>query len=179
MSSLNHEECIELKNIKYKTMLISGSILTEIKSSENDLINLDKFLETNKTNNQNEPWSKLDKTQKTKKIIYFVDNYVNEKNMNEEEKELLLMFLKDCLDRKKLQRVKDVDYDKTTGEIKDIPALFFNKLTKHFTLKNIDKRINTIKSLPPKKMRGTVKNNKLPIVLNETQDRVNNDLELN
>jgi len=64
------------------------------------------------------------------------------------------------LDRKKFQRVKDVDYDKTTGEIKDIPAIFYNKPTKHFTLKNTDKRVSTLKSLPPKKVKGTIKNNK-------------------
>ena len=48
--------------------------------------------------------------------------------------------------------------DEATGEIKDIPALHFNKATKHFTLKNLDKRISTVKSLPPKKVRGTAKN---------------------
>ena len=151
------EECIELKNIKYKTMLLSGNIIQEIKSS-NDLTNLDKFLEDNKTKNQNEPWSKLDKTIKTKKLLSFADNYCKEKSYTFEESKLLITFLKESLDRKRLQRIKDVDYDKTTGEIKDIPALHFNKATKHFTLKNLDKRISTIKSLPPKKLRGTAKN---------------------
>jgi len=42
--------------------------------------------------------------------------------------------------------------------VKDIPALSFNKSNNHFTLKNIDKRISTLKSLPPKKVRGTIKN---------------------
>jgi hypothetical protein len=68
--------------------------------------------------------------------------------------------LKDCLDRKKLQRVKDVIYDKTLGEIKEIPALSYNKSSNHFTLKNLDaKRVSTLKSLPPKKVKGTLKNN--------------------
>jgi hypothetical protein len=151
------EECIELKNIKYKTMLLSGNVIHEIKSS-NDLSNLEKFLEDNKTKNQSEPWSKLDKTVKTKKLITFAENYSKEKNYDNEESELLIAFLKDSLDRKRLQRIKDVDYDKNNGEIKDIPSLHFNKITKHFTLKNMDKRVSTIKSLPPKKVRGTAKN---------------------
>ena len=151
------EECIELKNIKYKTMLLSGNVIQEIKSS-NDLNNLEKFLEDNKTKNLNEPWSKLDKTIKTKKLLLFAENYSKDKNYEVDEAELLVLFLKDCLDRKKLQRVIDVDYDKTSGLIKDIPALHFNKSTKHFTLKNIDKRISTLKSLPQKKVRGTIKN---------------------
>jgi hypothetical protein len=151
------EECIELKNIKYKTMLMSGNVIHEIKSS-NDLSNLEKFLEDNKTKNQSEPWSKLDKTVKIKKLLTFAERFSKEKNYESEETDLLIAFLKDCLDRKKLQRVKDVDYDKVVGEVKNIPALHFNKGSKHFTLKNIDKRVSTSKSLTLKKVRGTVKN---------------------
>ena len=160
MSSLATDECVELKNIKYKTMLLNGNPITEYKSS-NDLVNLDKFLEDDKTNNQNEPWTKLDKMVKIKKIIIFAEKYSKEKNYSGEEEKLLILFLKDCIDRKKIYRVKDVDYDKIKGEIKDIPALFFNKVNKNFTLKNIDKRVSTLKSLPPKKVRGTIKNIKI------------------
>jgi len=153
----NNDECVELKNIKYKTMLLSGNVLSETKSSS-DLSNLEKFLEDNKTNKQNEPWSKLDKTIKTKKLLQYTEEYAKKNNLTSEEESALYAFLKDSLDRKKLQRVKDVDYDKLTGEIKNIPALHFNKTTNHFTLKNIDKRVSTLKSLPPKKgTKGTVK----------------------
>jgi len=151
------DECMELKNIKYKTMLMNGSILQESKHADN-LSNLEKFLEDDKNNSQNEPWSKLDKTVKTRKLLAFAETYSIEKNFTAEEKVALDAFLKDCLDRKKLQRVKDVIYDKTTGEIKMIPALTYQKGSKHFTLKNIDKRVSTLKSLPPKKVRGTAKN---------------------
>jgi len=182
MQSKNKQnECVELKNIKYKTMLLSGNIVNEINSSNDDLCNLEKFLENDKQNNQNEPWSKLDKTIKTKKVIVFAEKYTKENNLNEEDEKNLIAFLKDCLDRKKLQRVKDVDYDKTTGEIKEIPAIFYNKNSKHFTLKNLDKRVNTLKSLTPKKAissRGTVKNTKI----NDNSDSdldSNSDLELN
>jgi hypothetical protein len=51
-----------------------------------------------------------------------------------------------------------VVYDKEFGTIKNIPALLFLKTTSHFTLKNIDKRISTVKSLTPKK-NNTIKNN--------------------
>ena len=69
-----------------------------------------------------------------------------------------MTFLKDCLDKKKLQRVKDVIYDKTTGMVKEIPALHYVKSSKHFTLKNIDKRVSTLKSLAPKKVNKSIKN---------------------
>jgi len=77
---------------------------------------------------------------------------------NEEEVTLLTAFLKDSLDKKKLSRVKDVIYDKNNGTIKEIPALVYTKSSKHFTLKNMDKRVSTLKSLAPKKAHGTIKN---------------------
>jgi len=154
---LNNEECIELKNIKYKTMLLSGVPIQETKSA-NDLSNLEKFLENEQNNNKNEPWCKLDKTIKTKKLLEYVNLYKTENKLDDEESELLILFFKDCLDRKKFQRVKDVIYDKTSGLIKEIPALSYTKSTKHFTLKNIDKRVTTQKSLPVKKLQSTIKN---------------------
>jgi hypothetical protein len=150
-------ECNELKTIKYKTLLMNGVMWPESKSSSN-LENLDKYLETEKNNNANEPWSKLDKTAKIKKLTVFAENYKSEHNLSDEEYSKLIAFLKDCLDRKKLQRVKDVAYDKSNGEVKSVPALFHNKQTNHFTLKNTDKRVSTTRSLAPKKVRGTAKN---------------------
>jgi len=155
--SVKKDECVELKNIKYKTMLLNGNTFKETKSS-NNLMNLDKFLEDEKNNNKNEPWCKLDKTIKTVKLLEYVEEYKKINQITEEEEKMLITFLKDCLDRKKLQRVKDVIYDKVTGTVKDIPGLVYTKGTKHFTLKNIDKRISTLKSLPPKKAQGTIKN---------------------
>jgi hypothetical protein len=162
------DECLELKNIKYKSMLLSGTQIQESKSN-NDISNLDKFLETEKNNNKNEPWSKLDKTAKIKKIMIFAEIYKEDQNMTDDESLLLISFLKDCLDRKRLSRVKDVIYDKTSGLIKDIPSLHYNKPTKHFTLKNTDKRISTLKSLAPKK-RTTIKNTILNITTHEEND---------
>lgn len=166
-------ECQELKNIKYKTMLLNGAPIVETKSS-NDLSNLDKFLETEKNNNSSEPWCKLNKTIKTKKLIDFVETYSKEKNMTAEESKSLLTFLKDCLDKKKLARVKDVIYDKDTGIVKEIPALVYTKANKHFTLKNIDKRVSTLKSLAVKKTQCTIKN-KVAITTDSDEDDSENN----
>ena len=164
-------ECNELKSIKYKSMLMNGIAWPEKKNSSN-LTSLDKFLENEKNTNANEPWSKLDKTAKLKKLILYADNYKTENELSQEEYNKMVAFFKDCLDKKKLQRVKDVVYDKDNGSIKEIPALHFNKPNTHFTLKNIDKRVSTIRSLAPKK-KGTAKN----IVNNDsdsdTDDKVN------
>jgi hypothetical protein len=137
-------DCGALKTLKYKSVVLNGVAWPETKSSTN-LANLDKFLENEKITNSNEPWSKLDKTAKIKKLSAFADNYKIINNLTDIEYNQLIEFFRDCLDKKKLQRVKDVNYNKETGEIKDIPGLFFNKPSNHFTLKNIDKRVSTLK----------------------------------
>jgi len=151
------EVCAELQNIKYKTMLLKGTAPKELKIS-GSMDNLEKFLENEKNNNNDtlneQPWNKLDKTAKLKKFSVYMEAYAVENNLTVEEKAILTAFLKDCLDRKKLQRVKDVEYDKMTGQIKSIPAMIYNKVSKHFTLKNMDKRVSTLKSLPPKKVKS-------------------------
>lgn len=158
-----NDECLELKTIKYKSMLLTGNAIDKVNPTEKSLFNLDKFLEDDKQISRKEPWSKLDKTMKTKKIIDFVASYSTEKKLKKEQKEALEAFLKDCLNRKRLQRVKDVDYDKENGVIKSIPSLVFNKTSKQkqFTLKNVEKHVSTLKSLPQNRRKTlTVKNKK-------------------
>lgn len=144
---------------KYKNIMLNGVQIQESKTGSSDLNSLDKFLESEKNANSAEPWSKLDKTVKIKKLLVYAESYRQEKELDEPAFVALTNYLKDCLDRKKLVRVKDVIYDKTTGLIKDIPGLTHNKSgnSNNFTLKVIDKRVSTLKSLTPKKVK-TVKN---------------------
>lgn len=141
------DECVELKNIKYKTMLMNGVAITETNKQHDDLNNLEKFLESEMTQNKSEPWCKLDKTMKTRRIMTFIETYTNKNNLSSEDTSKLTKFLKDCLSKRKLSRVKDVVYDKETGVIKDIPFLIFNRTTKKFSLKNMEKRVTTLKSV--------------------------------
>jgi hypothetical protein len=152
-SAKQTSDCPELNAIKYKSMMMRGSAICE--PVTNNVDNLDAFLEREKIANTGDPWSKLDKTAKTRKLIVFVQQYKEEHDMTTEEADVMLAFLKDVLDRKRLARVKDVIYDKTTGLIKEIPSLHFNRASTHFTLKNTDKqRTSTLKSLPPKKVKA-------------------------
>jgi hypothetical protein len=143
------KECADLQNLKYKKMLLTGVPMKETKYSSN-LLMLDDFLENEKNTNENEPWCKLNKTMKLKKLLDFVKVYVADNNMDETESEELIAFFKDCLERKRLQKVKDVVYDRNSGNIKSIPSLFYTKNTKHFTLKHIEKKTSTIKNFAAK-----------------------------
>ena len=142
----------------YKSMILNNSNAVVSSKSSSDLNKIDVFLENEKQTNSNETWSKLDKTAKTKKLIVFANAYKIKNNLTDEEYDKLIFFFKECLDKKRLSRVKDVNYDNETGEIKDINGLLFNKTNNNFTLKNNDKRTSTLKGLAPKKKQGTVKN---------------------
>ena len=95
-------------------------------------------------------------------------------NLDENEAKNLVIFFKDSLDKKKLCRVKDVIYDKINGIIKEIPSLTYTKSNKHFTLKNMDKRVSTLKSLAPKKVNGTVRHKDL-VQINKADDSESDD----
>lgn len=148
---MGDNECIELKNIKYKSMLLSGNTKDDVKETVENMSNLDIFLNDEKQTVTNEPWIKLDKTTKLQKFKEYVELNYKEETMD--EKHSLYKVLATNLDRKKLLKAKDVLYDKDTGVITSIPVLQFNPTTKKFTLKRCEKRQSTLKSLAPKKNR--------------------------
>ena len=157
---MGDNECIELKNIKYKSMLLSGNTKDDVKETVENMSNLDIFLNDEKQTVTNEPWIKLDKTTKLQKFKDYIE--LNYKEETTDEKNSLYRVLATNLDRKKLLRAKDVLYDKDNGVITSIPVLQFNPTTKKFTLKRCEKRQSTLKSLAPKKNR-IKKNDKIDI----------------
>lgn len=114
---------------------------------------IDALLEKEKQNNKNENWNKLEKSLKTQKLHVFAEKYGRDNAMPVKDIKLLKTFFTDCLDKNKLQKTKDVNYDKDSKEIISIPALHFNVTNRNFTLKIIDaKRVSTLKSLTPKRV---------------------------
>jgi len=111
--------------------------------------NVDSFLENESKKNKTDTWNKIDKTSKIKQLNEFVDKTIITEytNLTSEELNDLKKYLEESLDKKKLQCVKDVQYDKTTGKIKSIPNLHFNIATRKFTIKRNEKRVSTLKSL--------------------------------
>ena len=134
------DECVELKNIKYQNMLLNKKT-TQTTSSKSNISSLDCFLQKNQKN-EKKSWSKLEKATKLKKLSEFCDN------QDCENKDNLKKFLLKCLQRKKLQRSKDVNYDEETGKIIDIHGLIFNKKKQKYTLKRTGKKGSTLKCLP-------------------------------
>jgi hypothetical protein len=143
-------ENYELKNIKYKTMLLSGTTPDTLTSN---IDNVNKILEKETLQNKHEPWIKLDKTIKLQKLNIYVEKLVIEHKLTNKEKTDVKQYFKNSLERNKLQKTKDVIYDILTGTIKSIPLLILNKKTRKFMLHRNDKKPSTIKHLAPKKYR--------------------------
>jgi len=115
-----------------------------------DISFIDNILEKEKISNKLDTWPKLDKTVKTQKLHIFAEKYGKDHTIPMKDIKALKSFFTDCLDKNKLQKTKDVVYDKEKGTITAIPSLFFNVGVRAFTLKNMDnKRVSTIKSLNP------------------------------
>ena len=113
---------------------------------------------TNETNqNKCEPWSKLIKTAKIQKLIYYAEQKSDEQELSDSEVLAFKKYLIACLERKRLVSVKDVIYDNENGVIKSIPCLTFNASIRKYTLKRSDKRASTLKSLGNGKMKAKSK----------------------
>ena len=148
--SKNTNDCVELKNLEYKNVLMFGNNLKpdnmSIDVSEiGDILN--KELELNKL----ELWTKLDKTVKIKKLNEYSKILKEKYTLGDEETKSLNAYFLYCLDRKYLSRMKDIEYVRETGIIKNIPNLTFKEDSRTFYIKKPDKHGTTLKTLAPKK----------------------------
>lgn len=133
---------------KYKNLIQP----TPASYGEINYAEIEEMLEKEKQQNKAEAWNKLDKTQKIQKLHAFAERYGKDHSLPVKETKNLKAFFLDALDKGKLQKTKDVVYNKEQREITGIPALHFNSDTKSFTLRNLDaKRVSTLKSLTPKR----------------------------
>ena len=79
----NKSSCLELDNIKYKTMLEHGA-KSEIvpKSKSNNAKDIEAYLEKEKKQHKNLTWSRLDRSSKIKKLHEYAEKYCKEKKIN-------------------------------------------------------------------------------------------------
>ena len=130
-SSTTTNECIELKNLKYKSMMLKNNQkrgdaamqMLHNTSATDSVSNIEKYLDRERSHKANEPWGKLDKTVKLSKLHAFAKKYIQENTLPDGEINSLVAYLSTCIDHKKIVKTKDVVYDKTTGTIVSIPIL--------------------------------------------------------
>jgi hypothetical protein len=160
-------ECTELKNIKYKSMMLKNNQkrgdaamqMLHNTSATNSITHIENYLEREREHNISEPWGKLDKTVKIAKINTFSKAYATEHGLSDSDSANLVAYLVACIDHKKIVKTKDVIYDKITGSIVSIPVLTHVTISDSgtkFTLRRCDKRQSTLKSLPTSKQKQPV-----------------------
>ena len=125
---------------------------------------VDNILEKETLQNKSETWNKLNKTQKLQKLNIYAEKYGTDQKYSAKDIKNLKQFFLDSLERGKLQKTKEVLYDKNTQTINEVPGLFLHPTNHNFTLRIIDnKRVSTLKSLAPKRI-----SEKNKIVLKDT-----------
>ena len=125
--------------------LLDGSLNEIIQPNQTN----EDFLDNEKIQNRKEAWNKLDRTTKLQKLHHFAEIYGKEKALPMKEVKILKQFFKTSLEKRKLQKTKEVVYDKQTGVIKSVPGLMYNNTSNQYTLRNMDKKVSTLKSLTP------------------------------
>ncbi|MDA7495533.1 hypothetical protein N8459_03385 [Nitrosopumilus sp.] len=91
-------------------------------------------------------WHKLSKTLKCSKVDIFAKTYVDNNGLTEKDQIALSNYLKKCIVASRLQKNKDVSYNKDTGTIEEIDSLKFNSTSGKFTLVKYDNLNNSIKN---------------------------------
>lgn len=129
------KECKEYNSLKYRTMIMTGKDIDQKLEHESSQQELDKFLQKEQTANEKQPWSKLSKTERLKKIDVFIGSNISKQySLDDSEIDDLNGFVNKLLERKKLLKTSELSYNEETGMIEEIPALLFNSKTRRFTL---------------------------------------------
>jgi hypothetical protein len=140
---------------KYKSVIQNNIISspTYEQTAETNYNTLEALLEKEKLHNKSDGWNKLNKTVKLQKLHQYAETYGHTNQLPIKDVKALKTFFNESLDKNKLQKTKDVVYDKEKGIITNVLGLFFNTTNRAFTLKSMDtKRVSTIKCLTPHKI---------------------------
>lgn len=137
---------------KYKNFIVaSGTQKNSGQDPNPSTDKIDELLEKEKQSMSAEPWNKLDKRLKIQKLHAYAEKYGKDNALPLKEIKALKTFFSECLTKDKLSKVKDVDYSRDTGTINNIISLYLNVTTRTFTIRNLEKKVSTLKSLTPKK----------------------------
>jgi len=102
-------------------------------------LSIEDLLDIEMSREHNETWNKLDKRIKIKKLVAYAEEVGAREMLGTEDMSRLSRQLLSYLDKKLLQRNRDVTYDRETGTITGVPALEWSPGPKRFTLRRAPK----------------------------------------
>ena len=142
------EECHDLSNLKYKTLLANGKKNAFPTHKKTDASQIEAILANEMSSTKKLSWSRLDRIEKIQKLCAYAEKYVEkDETLTSVDLSVMKTYLTAAVNRNRLQKVREVKYNKETGEVEDVPQLQFNKVSRKFTLKRGDKRVSTLSSL--------------------------------
>ena len=156
--STKHKECKEYNSLKYKTMIMTGQNLETKIDNEKSIDELNSYLIKEMNENKKQSWNKLTRTEKIKKLTYYVENTLTTKhNLNQHEIQTTQSYILTLLDRKRLSKNSEIDYNEENGLIQHIPIIIFNETKRNFTLNRVFKVSAKKKQIPKSKTVKKVK----------------------
>lgn len=141
----NKNICKEYNSLKYRTMIMTG---TNIESNTHNTINEDKlniFLDQEMKNNKKQSWNKLSKTEKIKKMNDYMKIIKDKYELDEIEYDNNLKFLLNLIERRKTNKINEINYDESEQKIIEIGLVIFNQTNRKFTLNKNLKKNDSIK----------------------------------
>jgi len=110
------------------------------------MMTLEEIVEKDTKKQEHLPWNKLNKSLKLKRIMDYADMLKERDDLDMTRLSQLKQMLRDKLERKCLQRTKDVIYNHETEKIESIPTLIC--VQHKYTLKT--DTVSPLNSLAPK-----------------------------
>jgi hypothetical protein len=129
----------------------------EKKIEEVNINSIDELFASQTPANELEPWNKVERSTKLRKLFQYAEKYGFETSMNPKEIQSLKTFFTSSLNKGRLLKIKEVNYNIEKGIIISVPGLQYNNNTKNFTIRNIEaKHVSTVKikqKKPPTKIK--------------------------
>ena len=97
---------------------------------------LDAALESEKTACVGLPWARLPKWERVKRLAVFAGEYAEAEGLDASGSARLHAYLRKALEAGRIQRARDVVYDKDTGKVSAVPGLSRAPDTGRFTLRS-------------------------------------------
>ena len=130
-----HKACKEYNSLKYKTMMMTGTNMDTKIENEASEEKINSFLMKEMNSRKKQPWNKLTKTDKIKKIKHYIETQLKEEHhLTHSECKQAQKYMTNLIERKKLTKNSELDYDEENGFIGNIHIILFNNTMRKFTL---------------------------------------------
>ena len=178
MSSADDEKnrksaCKDYNTLKYKTMIATGNNIDKNIENEANEQDVHSFLMNEMKEHKKQPWNKLTKTEKIKKINNYIQTTLkNEYNLTPFECKQTQKYMGALIDRKKLTKNSELIYNEENGFIETIHIILFNSNLRKFTLnkefnsslkkKSTNQKTKTIKKVKQSPAESKIENDIKP-----------------